>query len=123
MDRKDFTKITVKFILCSMKILAIIFATYALLVAIGGVMGWVKAFSLISLLAGLSSSLVLLIFGHFLYREKKWALIASTITVFLLSVMFLIRFLKTGNFLPGGLMVLTGIPLCVLGLVNMRKHT
>jgi uncharacterized membrane protein (UPF0136 family) len=85
-----------------------VFVVYALFLVAGGVMGWVKASSLMSLYAGVGSGLLLLILSHFIYRKQRWAIIAASILVAMLALFFGIRFVKTGNFLPGGLMALLG---------------
>jgi uncharacterized membrane protein (UPF0136 family) len=104
-----------------MKLLSILFVSYALIVGAGGIFGWVKAGSLISLCAGVGSGILLLGLSHFIYRKKKWALISAGVLLFLLTLMFALRFIKTGNFLPGGLLVLLGIPLLVMTAFNRGK--
>jgi uncharacterized membrane protein (UPF0136 family) len=106
-----------------MKTKAYLFSIYSFLLAIGGVIGFVKASSIISLYMGLSSAIALFTTSHFIYRGKKWALILSLILIFLLTCFFTIRFIKTANFMPGGFMALIGSILLISNLFLTKKKS
>lgn len=103
-----------------MKVKAYLFAVYALLLAMGGFIGWLKASSMMSLYAGVGSGALLLISSHFIYRSSKLAFIFSLWVTIMLTSFFSLRFAKTGNFMPGGLMALLGLLLLVF--ISMKKE-
>jgi uncharacterized membrane protein (UPF0136 family) len=105
-----------------MKTEAYLFSIYSFLLAIGGVFGFLKASSTISLYMGLSSGIALFTTSHFIYRGKKWALIFSLILIFLLTCFFTTRFIKTANFMPGGFMALIGSILLISNLFLQRTR-
>ncbi|WP_339377615.1 TMEM14 family protein [Merismopedia glauca] len=83
---------------------------YALLVAVGGVVGYIQAKSKVSLILGLASGLVLFA-AWWLYRETPTIGIGigSVMAIALLGV-FVMRYIKTKSFMPAGLMsILSGV--------------
>jgi uncharacterized membrane protein (UPF0136 family) len=89
---------------------------YGILAAAGGVLGYLKARSQMSLISGLVSGLLLIGSGVAHQQGASWGQrIAIGITVALLLV-FGMRFYKTGKFMPAGLMVLAGL-LTLVGLI------
>lgn len=95
---------------------------YALLVAVGGIVGYLQAKSKVSLILGLASGLILSI-AWWLYRQTPATGmgIATIVAIALLGV-FIMRYLKTKSFMPAGLMsVLSGVvgltlAVCWMGL-------
>ena len=96
---------------------------YAVLVTIGGIIGYTQSKSKISLIAGLGSGAALAI-AAFQPPAMRFA-IAALIAVLLL-VVFVVRFLKTRAFMPAGFMaILSGIAatlfiLCLLAGQPLR---
>ncbi len=72
---------------------------YGLLSIVGGVMGYVKSQSKVSLISGGVSGLLLMILAGMMNSGYQWAVtIAAIITSFLI-VVFIIRWLKTKKIL------------------------
>ena len=74
---------------------------YIVLLVIGGLIGFLKAKSKISLLTSVAFAIVLGICAmDVLPIEVSWGILSF------LALFFLIRFLKTKKFMPGGMMTL-----------------
>ena len=87
---------------------------YGLLSIVGGVMGYVKSQSKVSLISGGVSGLLLLILAGMINSGYQWAVtIAAIITSFLI-VVFIIRWLKTKKLIPAVPMIFFGIVSLVL---------
>lgn len=103
-----------------MKKKAVVIWIYALIVLIGGLIGYLTANSLPSLLASSVAALVLFICGFFMQKEQSWAYYAASLLVGGLLAFFAYRFFLTYKIMPAGVMVLlSGL---VFGyLVKCRK--
>jgi len=94
--------------------------TYAVLMLGGGIMGYVKAKSTMSLIMGIIS-MILIFLGLFVSQSNMQAgfcLIATTSTV--LVATFIVRWIKTKKFMPSGMLValsLIAVALCVKQLL------
>jgi uncharacterized membrane protein (UPF0136 family) len=87
----------------------IYFIIFGLLTIAGGVMGYVKAGSMASIIAG-SISGVLLVFAGFLLSQQPVAGLALGCIVSLLLVgYFLPAFFRTGKMMPAGMMSLLSV--------------
>ena len=93
-------------------IAAITTLIYGLLSIVGGILGYQKAGSQVSLLSGLISGLLLLIGAFFLLNGVLSGLLLSGLVSLLLVIVFIVRLVKTRKFMPAGLMV-------ALGLINL----
>lgn len=83
--------------------------TYGLLAVIGGVIGYTKAGSKVSLISGIVSG-ILLIVGAALYGSGNPAgLLLAQIVTLVLVIVFIVRLVKTRKFMPAGLMVIAGV--------------
>lgn len=82
---------------------------YSVLMLLGGVIGYRAAGSRASLLAGLMSGLALL--GAFAWSRSNptGGFIAGAVIALALTVVFALRFAKTGSFMPSGMLLLTSI--------------
>lgn len=82
---------------------------YALVVFAGGMMGFLKAGSKASLVSGVASAAVL---AAAFWRAQSYGVqglwIAAGVAG-LLTIVFLIRFLKTRSFMPAGMMLLISV--------------
>ena len=91
----------------------IYFIVFGLLTIAGGIMGYVKAGSNASLIAGSLSGLLLLLAAFFLPSHVSLGLALGGIVSLLLIGYFLPAFFRTGKMMPAGMMSL----LSVLGMV------
>ncbi|MEB3343072.1 TMEM14 family protein [Okeania sp.] len=82
---------------------------YGILAIIGGIIGYKKVGSKISLVSGSISGLLLIISGIMQLIGINWGLILSIIITTILIITFIIRLAKTRKMMPAGLMILTGI--------------
>jgi uncharacterized membrane protein (UPF0136 family) len=92
---------------------------YALLLGVGGVLGFTKAGSKISLMAGLASAaLVLVAFGVALAGDspEDGFLVGLGVAV-LMAIVFLARYLKTRKVMPAGMLLAVSAVMAVLLLV------
>lgn len=87
----------------------VIAIAYGILAIVGGVIGYLKAKSKLSLISGVISGL-LLFFAAFLENQgyDLGRPLAQVITLVLI-VVFTLRFRKTGKFMPAGLMLTSGV--------------
>ncbi len=91
----------------------IYFIIFGLLTIAGGVIGFVKAGSTASIIAGSISGALLLLAAFLLPQQLAVALIIAAVVSILLAGRFLPAFLKTGKMMPAGMMAI----LSVIGLV------
>lgn len=96
-----------------MPFINIYFLVFGALTIFGGVMGYVKAGSMASLVAGGVSGLLLLGGAFMLNPTAKPIMIGLAVVCAALAYRFLPAVLKGGGFMPGGLMA----SLAVVGLV------
>ena len=82
---------------------------YAVLVIIGGVFGFVKAASRPSLIGGVAGGLALLIAAWGLGHHQSWGLPVALALTLALLVFFVLRYVRTRAFMPGGLMTVLSL--------------
>lgn len=91
---------------------SIIVCVYAVLVIVGGVIGFVKAGSRPSLIAGILGGLALLTAGYGISRPGNvWGLPLALVLTTMLLVFFTVRYLRGAPraFMPGGLMAILSL--------------
>ena len=94
----------------------IVLIIYALFLFMGAVMGF-KAGSKISLIAGLVSGALNLLGVFWLQSNAKQGYLFLIVLNGILTVMFLMRFLKTHKMMPSGMLLLVGLMVTVLCVV------
>ena len=95
---------------------------FGLLTIAGGVMGYVKAGSNASLIAGGLCGLALLVAGYLITSGKSQpGLILGLVVSLALAGQFVPKFLKTHVFMPAGLMVALAVVGLVLTVVSLLK--
>ena len=97
-------------------------AIYGILLLVGGYMGFAKAGSKISLVTGIISS-VLVFFGVYLMgsnAELGYKVVAGVSG--LLTIVFVMRFLKTQQFMPSGLLILASLTILILSIMALRQN-
>jgi uncharacterized membrane protein (UPF0136 family) len=89
---------------------------YGLFAIIGGIVGYTKAKSKISLFAGCGTGILLILGGILQIQGLTWGLIFSIVMSVFLIITFISRLLKTRKFIPSGLMIIAGfIALAMMG--------
>jgi len=99
---------------------SIIVYVYAVLVMVGGTIGFLKAKSLPSLIMGEIGGLALIAAGYALGSGLNWGLPLAIILSAFLLVFFSIRYFRTRAFMPGGLMAI--LSLLALAGVLLTAH-
>jgi uncharacterized membrane protein (UPF0136 family) len=98
------------------------FIIYGLLTIAGGIVGYVKAGSVISIIAGSISGLLLLVAAFLLPDHKTAGLIVGLVVSVLLAGQFVPKFFSTHKVMPAGLMsVLSVIGIVVAIAAWLRK--
>lgn len=96
---------------------------YALLMVVGGVMGYANKKSVVSLVAGLASALVLLIAFKTAENNPKGGLAFGAFLAFLMTGNFVSRYMKTHHFMPNGLFGIVSVValLCLVAATLQAK--
>jgi uncharacterized membrane protein (UPF0136 family) len=100
----------------------IYFIIFGLLTIVGGVIGFVKAGSTASIIAGSISGILLFLAAFLLPQNLAVALILAGVVSILLAGRFVPAFLKTGQAMPAGLMsVLSALGVIVAIVAWIKK--
>jgi uncharacterized membrane protein (UPF0136 family) len=91
----------------------IYFFVFGALTIIGGIIGYVKAGSLPSIIAGAITGVLLLVAGALLPEHRAIGLATGFIISLLLALQFVPKFVRTARAMPAGMMSI----LSVIGLV------
>jgi len=94
---------------------------YALIIAAGGIMGYVSAKSTASLISGLISGVLLLVAFALSLRNPKVGFALAALIALALGVFFLIRFLNTGKWMPAGVSVVLSAIMLILMLWSLFR--
>jgi uncharacterized membrane protein (UPF0136 family) len=100
----------------------IVVLAYAFLVLVGGIIGYVKAQSAVSLMTGVLSSLFLSISAFSLFKGKRIGFFFSLLLTGLLTAFFAYRLLMSHSFMPAGLMCLVSLAVLATLLACKRKQ-
>ncbi len=91
---------------------------YAVLLAVGGAIGYLKAGSRPSLWAGLGSALAALVALLISVQNARWGMGLAALLALILAGFFGYRFLvKTRKFMPAGLLAVLSVAMLVLALL------
>ncbi len=104
-----------------MKTTGLLTFSYSLCLVLGGLMGFLKGGSMISLVMGGSFGLILLGLSYGIYRGKTKASQVALVLLFLLDGFFTYRFAKTLHVFPSGVFSLLSLGLLVLIALHLRK--
>lgn len=95
---------------------------YGTLTIVGGVMGYIKAGSIASLIAGGASGALILLFAMLYAQQKPMGKIGLMTMSTLLLGWFGLKFSQTGAIMPAGMMVgLSALTLASLFFANSKK--
>lgn len=96
---------------------------YAVLLIVGGAIGFLKAKSIISLISGALSGLLVLLAYKFGTRDPKSAYLYIAAISLCLAIFFLIRYSASQVFIPSGLMfLLSTTTFVVIGLSFLKSQ-
>jgi uncharacterized membrane protein (UPF0136 family) len=99
----------------------IYFIIFGLLTIVGGVMGYVKAGSTASLIAGSISGILLVVAAFLMPNNLVIGLVLAAIVSILLAGRFLPAFLKTHQVMPAGLMSVLSVIGVIMAIVAWVK--
>jgi uncharacterized membrane protein (UPF0136 family) len=100
----------------------IVVVVYALLVMVGGMIGFIKANSVPSLVMGITFALGLLLCAVAMVKGIKLGYYASIILALILTIFFTYRYGISQHFMPAGLMSILSIVIIIaLFLGNKSK--
>ena len=99
----------------------IYFIVFGLLTIVGGVMGYVKAGSTASLIAGSVSGILLLVAAFLLPNNVAIGLALAGIVSLALAGRFVPAFMKTGQVMPAGLMSALSVIGVIVAIVAWIK--
>ncbi len=83
---------------------------FALLVFVGGIIGYIKGKSKASLIAGIVSTIILVWCAKTTHHHANTGIMRTFMLIAILEGIFVVRLIKTKKFMPAGLMLV----LCVL---------
>jgi uncharacterized membrane protein (UPF0136 family) len=100
----------------------IYFIVFGLLTIVGGIVGYVKAGSVASIIAGSITGVLLLVAAFLLPEHRMVGLATALIVSLLLAAQFIPKFLRTGRVMPAGIMsVLSAIGIVTAIVAWLKK--
>ncbi len=102
-----------------MSIFKIVLSIYGILMLGGGIMGYVKAHSKPSLIMGILSGILVFIGVYLLGCNVKTGITLVTALSAVLTVVFLLRLLKTQAFMPAGMLLLLSAGVLILCAIQL----
>lgn len=99
----------------------IYFIIFGVLTIAGGIVGYVKAGSMPSIIAGSITGILLLIGAFTLPEHRAAGLITVLIVSLLLAAQFIPKFIRTGKAMPAGMMAILSTIGIVMALVAWIK--
>jgi len=100
----------------------IYFIVFGALTIVGGIVGYVKAGSVASIIAGSITGVLLLVAAFLLPEHRTLGLATALIVSLLLAAQFIPKLLRTGRIMPAGIMsVLSVIGIIVVIVTWVKK--
>src|SRR2546430_6376283 len=99
----------------------IYFFVFGVLTIAGGVVGYVKAGSVASIIAGLITGILLLVAAFLLPEHRAIGLATAFIISLLLAAQFAPKFLRTGRVMPAGMMSVLSVIGIIVAIVAWAK--
>ncbi|HEY7001207.1 MAG TPA: TMEM14 family protein [Candidatus Udaeobacter sp.] len=90
----------------------IYFIVFGVLTVVGGIVGYVKAGSVASIIAGSITGVLLLVAAFLLPEHRVIGLATAFIVSLLLAAQFVPKFIRTGRAMPAGMM-------CILSVIGI----
>ncbi len=104
-----------------MDVTRLYFLIFGALTILGGVIGYVKAGSVPSIIAGAITGVLLVVAGALLPEHRAAGLAAAFIVSLLLAAQFVPKFIRTGKVMPAGLMSILSVIGIVVAVVAWLK--
>jgi len=104
-----------------MDVTRLYFLIFGALTILGGVIGYVKAGSVPSIIAGAITGVLLLVAGALLPEHRAAGLAAAFIVSLFLAAQFVPKFIRTGKVMPAGLMSILSVIGIVVAVVAWLK--
>lgn len=98
----------------------IVFA-YGIVIAFGGLMGFIKGHSYASLISGGSFGLALIISAYLISKGRLMAQYVALVLTFILDGLFTFRYAKSLNFFPAGLFSLLSLAVLIVIALKIRR--
>jgi len=99
----------------------IYFIVFGALTVVGGIVGYVKAGSVASIIAGSITGVLLLVAAFLLPEHRVAGLATALIVSLLLAAQFIPKLLRTGTVMPAGIMSLLSVIGVIVGIVAWVK--
>ena len=99
----------------------IYFISFGILTIAGGIIGYVKAASLPSIIAGGITGILLLVAAFLLPEHRAAGLATAFIVSLLLGAQFVPKFLRTGRVMPAGMMSILSMIGIIVAIVAWLK--
>ena len=97
------------------------FLIFGALTILGGVIGYVKAGSVPSIIAGAITGVLLLVAAALLPEHRAAGLATAFIVSLLLAAQFVPKFIRTGKVMPAGLMSILSVIGIVVAIIAWLK--
>jgi uncharacterized membrane protein (UPF0136 family) len=99
----------------------IYFIVFGILTIVGGIVGYVKAGSVVSIIAGSITGVLLLVAAFLLPEHRMVGLASALIISLLLAAQFMPKLLRTGRVMPAGIMSLLSVIGIIVAIVAWVK--
>jgi uncharacterized membrane protein (UPF0136 family) len=99
----------------------IYFIVFGVLTVAGGVVGYVKAGSAASIIAGSITGVLLLVAAFLLFEHRAIGLATAFIISLLLAAQFAPKFIRTGRVMPAGMMSILSVIGIIVAIVAWVK--
>ncbi|PYL04023.1 MAG: hypothetical protein DME31_04825 [Verrucomicrobia bacterium] len=99
----------------------IYFIVFGALTIVGGIVGYVKAGSVASIIAGSITGVLLLVAAFLLPEHRMVGLATALIVSLLLAAYFIRKYLSTGAVMPAGIMSLLSVIGIIVAIVAWVK--
>ena len=104
-----------------MEVTKIYFILFGVLTIAGGIVGYVKAGSVASIIAGSITGVLLLVAAFLLPEHRAVGLATAFIVSLLLAAQFVPKFVRTGRVMPPGMMSVLSVIGIIVAIVAWAK--
>lgn len=95
---------------------------YGLFIFVGGLIGYLKAESIISLIMGILFGVLLIICSIGMLKDRLFPAYMGILLTLILDAFFTYRFMMTYTFMPSGLMCVVSLVVLVIIALLIRTH-